>query len=521
MSNAETTTTNQPGTGPPPPNGLAWPAVRGRRSTTPTATAIIADAVRDVDAGLTATVEQVSDWRRDYPKIFRKLTELGASSPDAAIRSARNGLASMRRRFTFVRDGAETSLDDALRGYTEPALRTVRITGSGAREDVNGLTLPYHGERLAGGGIARLGEDWVRRGIVEPSLADALDLVVEHPEWLDLRDVTVVVLGAGAEMGPLVSLLRWGAHVVALDLPRPATWERLMGLVAASAGTMSVPVPVSADVADDHNAKEIAAVAGADLITQLPETVTWLRTFEGPLTVGNYVYADGGLHVLTSVAGDVLMTAIGEGRPEVSLAFLATPTDAFVVPEEVVENSRRRAKQQAGQRRAMQRAAQLASLNTLFQPNYPRLYAMDDGRLVGINDAIVPRQGPNYLVAKRLQRWRAAVERMNGRLVSLNVAPPTRTHSVVKNRALAAAYAGAPRFGLEIFDPSTSNTLMAALLVHDLRNPSALANPATPLHNPIELLWQGANHGGLWRNPFSAESVLGIAVVLGMFESRA
>jgi len=87
---------------------------------------------------------------------------------------------------------------------------------------------------------------------------------------------------------------------------------------------------------------------------------------------------------------------------------------------------------------------------------------------------------------------------------------------VVKNRALAAAYAGAHRFGIEVFDPSTSNTLMAAMLVHDLRNPKSVANPDTPVQHPLELFWAGANHGGLWRNPYAARSVLGIAVVLGM-----
>ena len=37
---------------------------------------------------------------------------------------------------------------------------------------------------------------------------------------------------------------------------------------------------------------------------------------------------------------------------------------------------------------------------------------------------------------------RAATARAEGTLVSFKVAPPTRTRSVVKNRALAAAYAG-------------------------------------------------------------------------------
>src|SRR5262249_60393369 len=72
----------------------------------------------------------------------------------------------------------------------------------------------------------------------------------------------------------------------------------------------------------------------------------------------------------------------------------------------------------------------------------------------GINDSLVPQQGPNYALAKRLQRWRAAVAREAGTTVSLNVAPPTRTRSVMKNRTLAAAYAGAHRFRGEVFEPA-------------------------------------------------------------------
>ena len=110
----------------------------------------------------------------------------------------------------------------------------------------------------------------------------------------------------------------------------------------------------------------------------------------------------------------------------------------------------------------------------------PALRTLSGGRLLrrnyapgsdpGLNDSLVPQQGPNYALAKRLQRWRATAARRDGVAVSLNVAPPTRTCSVVKNRALASAYAGAHRFGIEVFEPATSNTLMAALLVHDLRS---------------------------------------------------
>jgi hypothetical protein len=100
--------------------------------------------------------------------------------------------------------------------------------------------------------------------------------------------------------------------------------------------------------------------------------------------------------------------------------------------------------------------------------------------------------------------------------VSLNVAPSTRTRSVVKNRVLAAAYAGAHRFGIEIFEPETSNALMAALLVHDLYTGGG------PSH---EHPWQdeawAAAHGGLWRAAYAPRSALGLAAVLGVGAIRS
>ena len=143
-----------------------------------------------------------------------------------------------------------------------------------------------------------------------------------------------------------------------------------------------------------------------------------------------------------------------------------------------------------------------------MQPAYP------PGADPGISDNLVAQQGPNYALAKRLQRWRASLARDAGTAVSLNVAPPTKTRSVMKNRALAAAYAGAYRFGAEIFEPDTTRVLMAALLVHDL-------HADRPTH---EHPWQdeayAAAHGGLWRIGYAPRSVLGLAALLGYSASR-
>ena len=314
--------------------------------------------------------------------------------------------------------------------------------------------------------------------------------------------------------------MRWGAHVVAVDLPRPALWQRLLADVRPTAGRLSAPLreplPLGAD--DDR----VAGAAGADLLTELPAVAAWLAeqlaAAPGPVWLGTHVYADGAAHALATMAADTVAVHLGGSRADLGLALLATPTDAFTVPESVVEHSRARLRDGAAPARVMQRAARAGSGGRLFAPNYRGLLDGGTGadgapRLVGLHDALVPQQGAGYALAKRLQRWRATAWQSDGRPVSVNVAPATRTRSVLRNRALAAAYAGAHRFGVEVFDAPTSATLMAALLVDDLSSPAPGAGPGVA--HPDETLWHGAAHGGLWRTPWAPRSVLGLAVALG------
>ncbi|MEP7179115.1 MAG: hypothetical protein ABI775_08510, partial [Pseudonocardiales bacterium] len=80
---------------------------------------------------------------------------------------------------------------------------------------------------------------------------------------------------------------------------------------------------------------------------------------------------------------------------------------------------------------------------------------------------------------------------------------------------LAAAYAGADRFGVEVFEPGTANTLMAALLVADLNTGGGPAH-----ENPWQDEAYAAVHGGLWRAPYQPRSALGLAAVLGYGAAR-
>jgi hypothetical protein len=359
--------------------------------------------------------------------------------------------------------------------------------------------VPYRGQRLRGDDLHRRLVGWVDDGVIEPSCADAVRTVADHPEWLALPDRTVAVLGAGAEMGPLTALLRWGARVAAVDLPRPALWQRVLDTGRRGAGTLLVPVSGDGDPAGH---------AGADLIAEVPEVADWLTGLPGTPVLGNYVYADGATNVRVSVAVDALTLRLAAARPELALAFLATPTDVFVVPAEAVDASVAAYARRSATAKLLGRPLRTLSAGRLLRRGYV------PGSDPGVNDSLVPQQGPNYALAKRLQRWRATTARAAGSTVSLNVAPPTRTRSVVKNRALAAAYAGAHRFGVEVFDPATSNTLMAALLVHDL-----VAEAPVRAH-PWQDEAHSAVHGGLWRAPYEPRSALGLAAVLGYASAR-
>jgi len=342
-------------------------------------------------------------------------------------------------------------------------LATATVTGRGTAQ--RELVLPYHGGRLRGAELSRQLDRWVAAGVVEPSFAEAVRLVAGNPDWLDLSDRRVAVLGAGAEMGPLTALMRWGAEVVAVDLPRPALWQRLIDIADRYAGRLRVPVT------GGPTGPDLARHAGADLVHEPGRIATWLASFDGPLVLGNYVYADGAMNLRVAMAVDALTEHLLARRADLALAFLATPTDVFAVPADAVDEATRRYAEASGIGR-IRRPLRMLSGGRLLARNYP------PGADPGINDCLVPQQGPNYALAKRLQRWRATVARAAGTTVCLTVAPATRTRSVVRNRLLAAAFAGAHRFGIEVFEPATSNTLMAALLVHHLRTtPPAQPHP--------------------------------------------
>ncbi len=488
--------------------GVVFPLTEGERATQPVGRHVISAATHRVDTAASDAARDEPQWYRNYPVHYREMTRLSAGLNAGLI--ATDGLTTLHDTMRFRRQGAEGSILEAIDVPRARYFSGVTIEGNGAAGEPE-LFLHDDLQPVRGAQLHRLLDRWVDDGVAEPSAVEALRLLDEQPDWLDLRGRTFVVLGAGAEMGPCHSLLAWGAHVVAVDVPGSVRWQSLIDAARRSPGRLTIPL--RHDVGPNAADTVLAPAAGADVVTEAPEIAQWLLELEGPLVVGDYVYAPGEVHVRVSAAVDAIIETLLSRRGDIGLAYLATPTDTYAVPSEAASAAML---EYEGTSPLVAMARGLAG-RRVFRPNYPSMLTMPTERRFGLFDGLIIQQGANYALAKRVQRWRAIRSREAGTWVSINVAPPTRTRSVVNNTVLESAYLGSGRFGLNVFTPQASRHVMAALLVHDLFNERSVAHAGVVLENEMDLFATEALHGGLWRAPYEPRSVLGFAAVTGRF----
>ncbi len=492
-------------------SGIQFPRAQdGRRSSTAASEAILAAAAQQLDPAFAAAIRSERNWRKNYRRYLVKFVQLAFEKSDMATGLVNDGLTAVHETFRFFRDGERMTPREAMRGLREEIFHTGCIEGIGQRSRT--LEVPYRGKLLRDDSLRRQMDQWVAAGVMEPSAAAAIAGVAGQPEWLDLRDQYFVLLGAAAEIGPAETLSNLGANVVAVDLGRPEIWENLLRIARAGAGRMLFPLrKPQSSIADDAG---LTAAAGADLLTMAPEIRTWLASLDRALCIGGYAYLHGQDHVRVEVAMDAIMEDLAAQRNDVALAFLPTPTDVFVIPYAAAVAARQNFAS-SGASRLWRTPLHQISRGRLYAANAERDLTDANGNRYGLYDGVVPQQGPNYALAKRIQKWRALSARAAGHRVSVNVAPSTATSSVLSRPEFKAAYAGAGHYGVEIFEPATTNAIMTALLVHDLRNDNCAANPSFALPHPLELFMDGAVHGGVWRAGYQLRSVLEIAALRG------
>lgn len=489
----------------------------GERSTTRANKAICSAALENVNPAAAQAVRDEARWRQRYPRHLRALTEMGVARPEHALTIASAGLAAAWEQVEFFRDGRACPLAEAIRSPRPNTFFSIELRGRGPTT-IEPWSVPYRGRRLQGDELRAQIARWEQAGIIEPSHARALERVSAHPEWLDLSDRTLVLLGAASEAGPLPALAGWRANIIAIDLPDPARWERIAGLVAN--GNARLIAPLCQAVRPDTPVEQWTLLAGADLLTQTPEIAAWLLAFNTPLDIAALAYLDGERHLRVSLAMDAIIAHVSAARPDTTLMYMATPADVFAVDEELASITIRHGIEARPLGPTAAAVVRGLSGGRLLQPHIRDLIRSRNGKRYGIVDGIFVEQGPNYALAKRLQQWRALTARAAGQRVAINVTPSTMTRSVIKNPALKAGYDGADLFGIEIFEPETTSALMAALWVHDLRCRDCAADPDYPLAHPLELLTEGANHGGLWRCGFLPRTALPLAALIGYVRGK-
>lgn len=523
---------------PPPkaPRGCAFPAGKdGSRSTTAANKMTIAAAISaSGDASAAEACRREPMYRFGYVKHFKKLVAVSAHSEENALAVARAGIKYMRKNFEFVDgQGNTVPFGQAVEAGSSAtvegrSLRTETIVGT-AMHAVQALRVAYDGgwhpstpkppvKSVEGDELRALTELWVLRGVLE---ADAAKAIVWSANYVarggSLKDCHFVLIGAGSAMGPFRTLMELGASVVAIDVPgswgeRPkAMWRRLIETARQSCGTLTFPA-----VDKSASGDELEARAGVDLCCEAREVADWLCEVWLPrldcrratVCVGNYTYLDGDQHVKLSLCADaVIDRLLSECRrrrvKQTTLAFLCTPTDLHLVPDDCALASKTNA-----ETRPFRLAEKLIHLTTgVLRPNYTMTVGPPDQRAF-VCDGLSVAQGPNYALAKRLQHWRASLAFAAGHVVSSNVAPSTATLSVIHNKSFAWAYGGMPAFNFEIFKQETTTAIMAAILIHDVLNDKSPKNPGhTKLHNPLALFSTQAVHGGLWRSPYAIDSI--------------
>jgi hypothetical protein len=186
--------------------GLQFPPdASGKRSSAATGRRIFAAALRGLDEAAAERCLAERDWRHAYPLHLRRLVELQAAQPQATVASCRAGLNAAWQELVFMRDGHTLPLREAMASPAADALQTLRLRGSGAGAPAR-WEVPYKGRRLHGDALARRIDAWAAAGVIEASNAQALHLARTHPEWFDLSDRHLLLLGAGSEAGPLAWL---------------------------------------------------------------------------------------------------------------------------------------------------------------------------------------------------------------------------------------------------------------------------------------------------------------------------
>jgi hypothetical protein len=467
--------------------------------------AVLEDAVdRFPDLRAIELPTQAGVWKRNYGQILARFEAARASSPQR-VEIARFIVERTQGSLLFVNDSGESQpLNEYFKAPIDaPALTSQQLGAAPAFK----VDVPFEGERFQGRDALRLVERLEEHHEITAAAAKGLRWSIEHIEQqggvLDLRGHRFVLLGAGAELAPTAALLAAGATVLWVDV---ADAERYLSARLPEAQRAGTLVRASAPLNLLETPSSIRAAIDA------------FAADGGPVHLGAFAYASGSSREWRLGA---IMNAIASHLAPASLRSLAMWVSPTTVPQLQDESLVAAARQLA---REPVWKATLSRTGILAKPGH---YA-HNGVCVGLSTVSI--QGLSYQAAQYISKLCAAetfavygsafhdADSARPLTVSANVAGITRTRSL-SHPLFAAAFIGAPRFGVRIFAPETTRALSVLLMLNDLLNPAApgaaaingggVAEKLTRLHSQ-------QMHGGIYNLPYQLESAIRIAALIGM-----
>jgi hypothetical protein len=448
-------------------------------------------------------------FKREYGRALARLEAARCASKDRA-EIARFIVQKTLEALVFVEEsGGVNPLLDYLRTPAAPVKlqRNVLSEGSGLAVEV-----PFEGKLWRGREVTTLAQRLFAAHQISRAACDALAWLVDHAAAqggrLSLHGQRFALFGAGAELSPARQLLRAGASVLWIDLADPAS---LLGDARDLGGVL------------------VHSKEARDLLREPHAVLSAISEFaaKGPVHIGMFAYAGGESQEWRLGAAMNAITASLDPELVRSVSLLVSPTSPGALEPESVEaaETRRRAAP------LWQRALALSGI--LSRPGHFSARAPEGAlRHAASGEAIalatVSIQGLSYQAAQYIAKICAAetyavhgtdlrAERARSVTVSANVGGVTRTRSL-SHPVFEAAFAGASRFGVHIFDADTTRALGSYLMLHDLLNPgapgAARASDGNAREHAAGVHAQQV-HGGLYGLPYELEGVIRCAAVLG------
>jgi hypothetical protein len=441
---------------------------------------------------------QAQAFKRGYQEFLPRFEAERAGS-ERRVEIARFVVQGTQEALCFARDGKSLPLREYL---AEPlpavALERRLLTGSaGLRPEV-----PFEGCVYRGREILELTDRLGREQMLTEAARNALRWIVLHAEQcggtLDLRGQRFAILGAGAELAPTRLLLQAGADVLWIDVTEPSS---LLGNPGEFAGTLSY------------------AAAGNDLLGDPAAVGAAIRSFADgqPVHLGLFAYASGASREWRLCASMNAIVASLDPALVASVSMLVSPTTVAHVQPDTAHEAGLRARTRPFWQAALARSRVLAS------------GGYHEKGSIRVARAAVSIQGLSYQAAQYISKLAAAETfavfgtDLYGTTprpvtVSANVAGITATRSL-QHPLFQAAFIGAPRFGVRIFQPATTRAINGLMILHDLLNPAAAgaaqSSAGTPAEKAAKLLSQQI-HGGIYSMPYPLESAIRIAALIGI-----